>query len=223
MIGASRGSWPRSTVISRIAFAIADEEIEQDAASDVLDRLLKSLRQRGRAASASCRSSCTLSLSVPSPSSPSHAAASVTVGSVPPRPNAAGPGSLPALCGPTRRSPPMSIYAIEPPPAPIERTSTQLAWTGICCDPAGRQQRGSPVNDQSGVEARPAHVGGDDAGSRSALASWAAASAPATGPEEIASKGRSSASRIVIAPPPERMMYVAAEAVRRERVFEVPR
>ena len=29
------------------------------------------------------------------------------------------PGSSPALCGPTRSSPPLSIQATEPPPAPI--------------------------------------------------------------------------------------------------------
>jgi hypothetical protein len=50
--------------------------------------------------------------------------ASVAVGSVPPRPYAAGPGSAPAERGPTRKMPPASTYAIEPPPAPIVSTST---------------------------------------------------------------------------------------------------
>ena len=50
--------------------------------------------------------------------------ASVAVASVPPRPYAAGPGSAPAERGPTRKMPPTSTYAIEPPPAPIVSTST---------------------------------------------------------------------------------------------------
>ena len=37
----------------------------------------------------------------------------------------------PALCGPTRRSPPASIQAIEPPPAPIVRMSTIGAFAGM--------------------------------------------------------------------------------------------
>ena len=58
--------------------------------------------------------------------------ASVAVGSVPPRPYAAGPGSAPAERGPTRKMPPGSTYAIEPPPAPIVSTSTIgiIAWYG---------------------------------------------------------------------------------------------
>ncbi len=58
--------------------------------------------------------------------------ASVAVGSVPPRPYAAGPGSAPAERGPTRKMPPESTYAIEPPPAPIVSTSTIgiIAWYG---------------------------------------------------------------------------------------------
>src|ERR1019366_5264504 len=37
----------------------------------------------------------------------------------------AGPGSARALSGPTRRRPPGSTHAIEPPPAPMLRTSTE--------------------------------------------------------------------------------------------------
>jgi hypothetical protein len=51
--------------------------------------------------------------------------ASVTVGSVPPLPYAAGPGSAPADCGPTRSARVSSgTCAIEPPPAPTVCTST---------------------------------------------------------------------------------------------------
>src|SRR5881628_2432033 len=51
---------------------------------------------------------------------PSTTFASVTVGSVPPRPYDAGPGSAPALCGPTFRKPARSIHAMLPPPLPID-------------------------------------------------------------------------------------------------------
>ena len=58
--------------------------------------------------------------------------ASVTVGSVPPRPSAAGPGVEPALCGPTCGTPRSDTQPIEPPPAPTEITSTMLTpvWNG---------------------------------------------------------------------------------------------
>ena len=36
----------------------------------------------------------------------------------------AGPGSAPALCGPTRSEPPASTQAIVPPPAPMATRST---------------------------------------------------------------------------------------------------
>ena len=52
--------------------------------------------------------------------------ASVTVGSSPPLPYAAGPGSAPADCGPTRRAFVSSgTCAIEPPPAPTVWTLTE--------------------------------------------------------------------------------------------------
>ena len=63
---------------------------------------------------------------------PSAIIASVAVGSVPPWSYAAGPGMAPAERGPTRKMPPESMYAIEPPPAPIVSTSTIgiIAWYG---------------------------------------------------------------------------------------------
>ena len=64
------------------------------------------------------------------PMRPSTTLASVTVGSVPPRPYAAGPGAAPALRGPTWRLPSTSSQAIEPPPAPTECMSIWGTFTG---------------------------------------------------------------------------------------------
>ena len=52
-------------------------------------------------------------------SRPRTRSASVTVGRIPPSPYEAGPGSDPALSGPTRIWPSTSTPATEPPPAPI--------------------------------------------------------------------------------------------------------
>ena len=61
---------------------------------------------------------------------PSTTLASVTVGSVPPAEYAAGPGVAPADCGPTRRAwVSGGTCAMEPPPAPTVRTSTDVART----------------------------------------------------------------------------------------------
>ena len=46
--------------------------------------------------------------------------ASVRVGSVPPRPKAAGPGTAPALAGPTVTVPEPSVEAMDEPPRPTE-------------------------------------------------------------------------------------------------------
>ncbi len=62
---------------------------------------------------------------------PSTTWASVTVASSPPMPYAAGPGSAPADSGPTVSAPNRSTRAIEPPPAPIEPTSTCGSATGM--------------------------------------------------------------------------------------------
>ena len=53
------------------------------------------------------------------------------VGSGLPRPAAAGPGSAPALAGPTSSRPEAVMRAIEPPPAPMVRTSSIGTWTGM--------------------------------------------------------------------------------------------
>ena len=54
---------------------------------------------------------------------PSIKSASVTVGSLPPPPQHAGPGAAPALSGPTPMRFMRSTRAIEPPPAPISTIS----------------------------------------------------------------------------------------------------
>jgi len=64
------------------------------------------------------------------PMRPSTTLASVTVGSVPPRPYATGPGEAPALRGPTCRLPSTSSHAIEPPPAPTLCMSSWGTLTG---------------------------------------------------------------------------------------------
>ncbi len=93
---------------------------------------------------------------------PSTTLASVTVGSVPPRRYATGPGIAPALRGPTCSMPPRSRCAMLPPPAPIVCTSIIGSRSGM------RKSRlvssatsGSPSIDHRDVEARAAHVAGD--------------------------------------------------------------
>ncbi len=97
--------------------------------------------------------------------------------------------------------------AIEPPPAPIERTSTHGVCTGSPIDLALVHHLRPAVGDQAGVEARAADVGGDHARrARGVRASSAAPSAPATGPGEDRLEGPlPRPRRSVIAPPPERV------------------
>jgi hypothetical protein len=124
---------------------------------------------------------------------------------------------LPALCGPTRSSPPGSTQPTEPPPAPIERTSTQLDWTGNpAAEPSG--STGTAPSSTRQVSKLVPPTSAQMASSRpSSRASRATASAPATGPEKIASNGASSASSNDIVPPPERMISSAAPSLRARR------
>src|SRR6478735_7306736 len=49
-----------------------------------------------------------------------------------------GPGSAPALCGPTRSAPPLSIQAILPPPAPTSTISNDGARSACPPPPKSR-------------------------------------------------------------------------------------
>ena len=76
---------------------------------------------------------------------PTTTFASVTVGSAPPLPYAAGPGSAPADCGPTRSAFVSSgTCAIEPPPAPTVCTSTDGTRSRKCEIEVSRPIVGSP-------------------------------------------------------------------------------
>ena len=116
----SRGSRPRSTVIERIVcamFALATVRMPAAASRRSIPSSSAS-----RSTAASARSVCN-GISPPRKRSgsirPSTRCASVIVGSSPPSPYAAGPGTAPALRGPTLKAPAASTCAIEPPPAPI--------------------------------------------------------------------------------------------------------
>ena len=61
---------------------------------------------------------------------PSTKLASVSVISCPPLLYAIGPGSAPALWGPTFNAPPSSIHAMLPPPAPMALTSIEGDFIG---------------------------------------------------------------------------------------------
>ena len=71
------------------------------------------------------------------------------------------PAPSPADCGPTRRPPATSSHAIEPPPEPIELTSTMPTRTGIAVDQAFRAQRRRAVLDQRDVAGGAADIDRD--------------------------------------------------------------
>ena len=77
---------------------------------------------------------------------PRHKLASVTVGSSPPRPYAAGPGKAPALRGPTSIIPPSPNHAMLPPPAPkvaIASCGDRLGKPVTCCSVVSGRTRSS--------------------------------------------------------------------------------
>ena len=120
---------PRSTLTRLNARAIAASAactIARAARSGVTPSASAS---RPTAACAALASSATTP-SVRAVSVPSTICASVTVASVPPRPNAAGPGVAPALRGPTRNAPPSSTQPMLPPPADTDSTSTRGSAIG---------------------------------------------------------------------------------------------
>src|SRR5918999_1042111 len=127
----SRGSRPRSTLITRSARVISA------FATRTTPRATSSASRPSfspRAPSAFSESSRLNTTSPPSSAAsaryPSSRFASVTVGSSPPLSYPAGPGSAPAEWGPTRRAPPASAQAMEPPPALTVCTSTIGSFMG---------------------------------------------------------------------------------------------
>ena len=126
-------SLPDSTACIRAALAMPSSTIwltpsAARFASRPRQRPTPSIRA-AEAASLSIRNRPSANL--PGSIRPRATSASVTVASVPPFPNAAGPGSLPADFGPTVRRPNLSTSAIDPPPAPISIISITGMRTGI--------------------------------------------------------------------------------------------
>ncbi len=119
--------------------------------------------------------------------------ASVTVGCVPPLPYAAGPGTAPADCGPTRSAwVSWGTCAIDPPPAPTVRTSTEVART---VQLAHRRLPADPRPDvlhQRDVGDGAAHVEGEQVlEPGSAAAPQAAPVTPPAGPDSSMATGAS--------------------------------
>ncbi len=117
----SRGSCPRAIDTSRMPLAIAllTTVATPAAASTVLTPSgLPTCSSIARSAAA-VSSFIVPPRNASASSRPRQRLASVTVGSSPPRPKQAGPGTAPALSGPTRRPPAASARAMLPPPAPI--------------------------------------------------------------------------------------------------------
>ena len=127
-----RGSWPRATEMTRSAAAMfALRTRTTAAAASSTDNPSGRCDRRSIAAWAGAASSGARPPRDRAGSSvPSTTWASVTVASTPPMPYAAGPGSAPADSGPTVSDPNRSTRAIDPPPAPIEPTSTCGSATG---------------------------------------------------------------------------------------------
>ena len=147
-------------------------------------------------------------------SRPSTASASVTVGSVPPRPYAAGPGSEPALAGPTVIRPSASTLAIEPPPAPIStisitgrRSGSPLPGRNRYSRPTSNSRlvRGWPDSTMQSLAVVPPMSKLSARSQSRPRASSAASSAPPAGPLSINRTGKRSASDRVPSPPPDIM------------------
>ena len=91
---------------------------------------------------------------------------------------------------------------MEPPPAPTERMSTHGICNGIPTTSPSLRTLGSSVDEQTGVEARAAHIRGDREASRArCIARLGTSTAPATGPDMIVSNGRRRASPNATLPP----------------------
>ena len=147
--------------------------------------------------------------------------ASVTVGSVPPRPYEAGPGSDPALSGPTRIWPRPSTAPIEPPPAPISIISMTGMEMGMPEPLVNRWVRAtSKVLAVRGVWSSIRQIlavvppmSYETTRSRPCRAAMSAAKmAPPAGPDSMSRTGYRAAASTTMRPPPEWMRYTGQEA-----------
>ena len=198
----ARGSTPRSTVITRSArtiSALATRRIPSAVSSSGSPSSSASRCTAARAASASSAIAPASGASLPS--SPSTTLASVTVGSVPPCPYAAGPGRAPAECGPTRSAPPASRQAIEPPPAPTVWRSSIGSATGR--PPTGRApvSRAAPSSITQTSHDVPPMSKQSASGSPDASAAHAAPAAPPAGPDKTVRAACARAWSSVASPP----------------------
>ena len=108
----------------------------------------------------------------------------------------------PALCGPTRSRPPLSIQAIEPPPAPMVRTSIIGTWIGRphSTSKSVVKEIWPPITVEQSVEVPPM----SKVTSRSMPASsatWRAPITPPLGPETQRWTGAAAAASSVSSPP----------------------
>ena len=138
---------------------------------------------------------------------PSTTLASVTVGSVPPVAYAAGPGAAPADCGPTRSAwVRAGTWAIDPPPAPTVRTSTEVARTLRSPTVVSRPMRGV----RSSTSATSVDVPPMSKVRKSRWPVWPATQAapvtPPAGPESSRLTGLSDATAAETRPPSLRRM-----------------
>ena len=120
-----------------------------------------------------------------------------------------GPGCAPALRGPTCSRPPVSIHAIEPPPAPIVLTATHGMLTGMPhATWNSRAYCSLPVEDEADVAARAAHVERERrTGCPPPSAKKRAPMTPPASPESSSRAGRAA-----------RLLGAQVAAVRREQV-----
>ncbi len=133
---------------------------------------------------------------------PRTAFASVSLGRALPWPWQTGPGRLPALSGPTCRSPPPSTRAMEPPPAPMVAISSigrrttipksSAASAASCISPPVTSDTSKDVPPRSPVIT---------SGKPAAEAMRAAAMTPAAGPDSAVRIGAARAPATDIRPP----------------------
>ena len=199
----SRGSWPRSTETRRIAPTMGvHDSTTPGAAAGTLEgeRPREPRLDRPRAGAARHRGR---RRAIAGLRQPSTRLASVTVGLLAAGPVAGGPRSARALSGPTRSTPPGSIHAIEPPPAPTSArsmTGARIGYPASHVPPKRRARvaaallvlglRRLPAMDEADLCGRSAHVERKDVGEAARAPMSAAAMTPAAGPDSTVLTGR---------------------------------